>query len=356
MPSITNNSPCAVQVFSALDSEARESRILVVSAAYEARPGESLRVADEPPVVRVADEYRGDPACTSILHPSDSAPEKPHVDVLVVGAARPPRGRSARVVAVRLRVADIDKRLRVCGDRYWRLGVPSLPARFTSMPILWERAFGGTRPKFLRPKRFHYDARNPVGLGLRGARSPLDDVASELPNVEYPHRRMRTIRSRPAPAGFGAISPGWAPRVRFAGTYDARWLERQSPLLPKDFDPRFHQVAPADQQSRTLRGGEAVEILGMTPEGRWRFELPRLDVPVRLLFDDRRAAPGSLRLDTVLLEPDLYRVTLTARMSIPVVRNQAPLREVVVGEVRHGWWRSRLVRKRYRVGGGFEDE
>jgi hypothetical protein len=121
---------------------------------------------------------------------------------------------------------------------------------------------------------------------------------------------------------------------------------RQRPLLPLDFDLRHYQASPPDQQSAAIRGGEAVEIRNMTPEGLWRFTLPTLDIPIRLWPADL-VEVSQLRTDTVLFEPDFYRVTLIARTKIIVLRNQAPLREIVLGHVSRGWWRSRLVGKTY---------
>ena len=45
-------------------------------------------------------------------------------------------------------------------------------------------------------------------------------------------------------AAFGPVGRHWEPRVRYAGTYDDRWTEDRMPLLPKDFDDRFHNAAP----------------------------------------------------------------------------------------------------------------
>jgi hypothetical protein len=217
----------------------------------------------------------------------------------------------------------------ITGDRD---SAQSHPRPFTTMPIVYERAFGGTA-------QAEIDWRNPVGIGHQGARSADPAVESAMPNVEY-------ADGRPAPAGFGAIARQWQPRVGFAGTYDAAWLDGRAPFLPENFDPQYHQAAPLDQQSQTIRGGEPVAISNMTPEGLWRFNLPTLRVPVRVWYADRGFV-GTLRLDTVLIEPDAYRVTLKARMRFAIERRRAPLRQVIVGHVTPGWWRSRLRKKQY---------
>jgi hypothetical protein len=202
------------------------------------------------------------------------------------------------------------------------------------MPVIYERAYGGGDPEG------RIDQRNPVGVGFRGVLSADPEVKTTAPNIEYPHS------GAPTPAGFGIVGRGWKPRIDFAGTYDEHWVDTRWPLLPADFDPRHNQAAPLDQQSRTLRGGEDVEIVNMTQNGRWSFSIPILDVPVHLLYEDRFER-RLLALDTVLLEPEGYRVTLTARMSILNVRNAAPLLEVVLGHVTRGWIRARTTRKFY---------
>jgi hypothetical protein len=206
------------------------------------------------------------------------------------------------------------------------------------MPIIFERAFGGVS------SNGQSEPTNPVGLGFRGA-SPVDQTVNTVaPNVEYAGSGARR------PAGFGVIGRGWRPRVEYAGTYDDRWLRSRWPLLPTDFDVRHYQAAPEDQQSRSIHGGEDVHVVNMTPEGTWRFRLPVLDVPMHLLYEGR-IATTPLRMDTVVLEPDRYSLTLTMRTAIRTVRS-APLREIVLGHVTRAWIRARDSRRFYINHGG----
>jgi hypothetical protein len=65
--------------------------------------------------------------------------------------------------------------------------------------------------------------------------------------------------------------------VSFAGTYDDVWMDSRMPLLPADFDDRFHVCVPPDQWSEApLRSDEPIELLGATPEGAHRIQLPRI--------------------------------------------------------------------------------
>src|SRR5205823_5975392 len=113
---------------------------------------------------------------------------------------------------------------------------------FSRMPIAWERSFGGTDPD----DPSVVDRRNPVGRGVRKRASALHGLPA--PNFEDPRAPISNPSKRPIPVGFGPIAPQWQPRSDFAGTYDQAWKNDRYPLLPLDFDSRFLNSAPADQQ------------------------------------------------------------------------------------------------------------
>lgn len=303
---ITNATSFGVELFSFLDAHAQELRIVVIQARYEVRPGQQPCPCDEQAPPRPTDGYFGEPARSSLRTASDLSLAKPAVDVLVSGSARATRGRSA-TVTTELRLANIQKQLVVSGNRRWSAGAPSEPDLFDRMPVVYERAFGGASP---------YCPQNPVGLG--GSPDPLDvqTLGTEIANIEYPGDRVMTSRSRPRPAGYGPIAPWWAPRSTLAGTYDDEWLKEQSPLLPFDFDNRFFQVAPVDQQVPKIEPGEVVQLVGMTEEGVWRFALPTFEPEIRLLYAQNKGEIVKPKVDTILLEPDAYRLTLTARVVV----------------------------------------
>ena len=50
------------------------------------------------------------------------------------------------------------------------------------------------------------------------------------------------------PMGFGRPRADWTPRLTYAGTYDQTWIDDVFPFLPADFDVRYYQAAPEDQQ------------------------------------------------------------------------------------------------------------
>jgi hypothetical protein len=338
MAILVNQSGLPAECVAVLDQDARQFALVVLVATFEARPGQPLRLAKVPSPVRSVDEYYGDVETSSLAFDSDLAMEKPRVDILVKGRAFAPSARKVERVRVSVRVGGWRKELQVTGNRLWKQGllgpVPSAPEPFETMPVVYERAYGGK------------DNRNPVGLSARAAATVNPALGTALPNIEYPSQQMTSARSVADPAGFGPLARNWQPRLGFAGTYDAAWLAEQWPLLPQDFDPRFFQAAPLDQQLDAVHGGEPVEVENMTPEGLWRFTLPRLDVPIRLAYP-QWGESTSLRVDTVFLEPDDCRVRLTARAKIPIPRGRPPLRAIVLGHVTTGWWRAFVYDKVY---------
>ena len=347
LPMTTNFSPFAVSVRLCADAQARQSLIVVLGASFEALPEQQVRVAPEQVPIHDVDVHFGAPDKSSVRYDADLADHKRAVDFVVNGHAYAPGGSTAGRVDVGVVVDGLlHKLLSVSGDRFWRRGplgrTASSPKAFRTMPIVYERAFGGSSAG-------GHHSSNPVGLGLAGAASADPLVQSEVPNIEH----AENAGTNAPPAGFGFVSRGWAPRLAYAGSYDEAWLERQFPLVPHDFDIRFHQAAPVDQQLPSIGAGETVRVLNMTPEGRWVFRLPQLDVPVRLRYADR-VDDIPVRADTVLLEPDLHRIVIRARVSVPIRRLAAPLEEVVVGRATPAWWLARVSRKHYRAGPGHD--
>jgi hypothetical protein len=340
LPGLVNATPFAVDVSAYVDAEARQYHVLVLSASFEARPDEQLRVADQQPPVVDADVHFGAPGESSVKYDSDLVPAKQFFDVIVNGAAYAPEGRPTTEVEVGIRVGAFQKVLLISGDRKWRrLGTPSAPEPFVRLPIVYERAFGGCQGD-------KCDRRNPVGVGFEGAVSRDPGILTEVPNVESRSDRVRSRRESPKPAGFSVIARAWLPRLPLAGTYDERWKAEQFPLVARDLDGRFYQCSPSDQQLERSFEGEMLQAVNMTPERLWSCRVPRLTIPVRARCD-RQTIQVDLRTDTLIVEPEAYRITLKARACVAVRRNSAPVEEFVVGEASSAWWRARMTSKEY---------
>jgi hypothetical protein len=323
---IDNRTPFDLRAHVQLDAEGQEVTVLMLSASFTIDAEGRVGAAEVPLPVAFGDVSAGEPGRSSVLHDADIAPLKPVPEVIVLGRAHAPGGRPAPQVTVGLQVGAVRKLLSVTGDRVRAVGGLSEPRPFATLPILWERAWGGTA------EGGAVDPRNPVGIGHEGARSADTAVRTEVPNVTRPGEEIRGPSDRPAPAGFGVVARSWRPRLDLAGTYDAAWLATQWPLPPLDLDPAHHQAAPPDQRSPSIGPGTEAVLVNLTPEGRWAFRLPRLAAPLRLLHDDR-VEEAEWAPDTVVIEPDLRRVTLKARLARVTDRRGPRLREVIHGHV-----------------------
>ncbi len=309
---LENHTPYAAERSWVQDKNGVQHWIVVVKGTYDVHPDGSVELAEtQAPVIRLA-EHRGDPASSSLVYDSDITGRKVATDVIVNGTAYAPRGRRAQSVEVQIRVANVDKTLVVTGNREWRAGVTGMamtsPEPFETMPLTYERAFGGFDRTDEDPAQHRIYDQNPVGAGFATRSQHLNGQA--VPNVEYPSHPIRGWKDRPAPAGVGAIARWWSPRREYAGTYDQRWLEERMPLWAIDFDDRYHQSAPADQQTAGfLRGGEVVELTNLTPNGVWRFVLPKVHLGFTSFFG-REDQHHVGHLDAVIVEPDIGRVML----------------------------------------------
>ena len=115
--------------------------------------------------------------------------------------------------------------------------------------------------------------------------------------------------------GFAPIDAFWEPRRSYAGTYDEQWLSQRAPYLPKDFDPRFLQIAPPDMIVPRVHAGEWVDLRGWTPDGLLQFQLP--DVPLRIVYRvDGKLVQRPAVIDTVMIEPDRRRLQLVWRAAL----------------------------------------
>jgi hypothetical protein len=254
-------------------------------------------------------EYYGDPGKSSIKYEADLILTKKTTDVLLLGHAYAPGGKPVVELDVGFRVGSVQKVLRVFGDREWSVFGASPPQPFIKMPLVYERAFGGVDRQSQHPER-DWDWRNPVGTGFAISRSNSSGI--RLPNIEYRDKLIRSSDDRPPPAGFGPIASHWQPRAAFAGTYDDGWMKNRQPLLPQDFDDRFFQCAPSDQQaSQFLLGDEPVILLNLCPIETLRFFLPKMDIILETKFmDGERREHEAPQLHTIILEPDFPRVSL----------------------------------------------
>jgi hypothetical protein len=188
------------------------------------------------------------------------------------------------------------------------------PDAFREMPILYERSFGGWDRSDSDPEKHSVDVRNPVGRGFQSAFAKDEDLLP-LPNIEDPRDLIGSMKSRPAPVGFGFVNPDWQPRVRLAGTYDDAWMNDHMPALPPDFDPCFFNAAsPGLVAEGYLIGNEPVSVTNCCGRDFLRFDLPGVQPPCcRFRLAGLPLVKAEGRLDTVVVNALEDIVTLTWR-------------------------------------------
>lgn len=333
---IINQTGMLAEVYIAADKETRDHFLVVVKGSFSADSSRLLRLADQPVPLKYADEHYGDPGTTSIRYECDFVLTKPAVDILLNGHAYAPGGKKATEVDVTFQVGSMIKRIRVFGDRTWQPRVlgygPTAPEPFLKMPLVYERAFGGNDATASKPEHHGTELRNPIGRGYRVNSDPYAIIDSPLPNLEDPSGLISGWKDRPRPMCFGCLGRGWPPRIKFAGTYDQKWLDGRFPFLPLDFDTRYFQSSPPDQQLPAVQGGEEVRCSNLTPEGNWEFQLPTREFSVIFVFRHHHAEVKP-HLDTVLVEPDELRVVLTWRASLMARTKLHDLRQILVGSL-----------------------
>lgn len=329
-----NTTGMLADVCVARDREAHEYCVVVVKGTFDTDDQGQMTLADEQRALVYADEHYGEPESSCVRHESDFAAEKTRTDVLVVAEAVAPEGKPVEELQVRLEVQGHSKDVLVVGHRRWKLGplglTSSRPEPFATMPLTFEHAFGGqddTRGEL----DVAVERRNPAGVGFSPRRPMESMIGLPLPNLERPTERIRGPRDKPEPIGLGCIGRGWTPRLDHAGTYDDRWLEDVCPFLPPDFDPRYFQCAPLDQQFPMFRGGELLRCVHMSTAAVVSYRLPTLPMPIRFLFVERGIEQHA-RLDTVVLLPGEGQAMLTWRARARLPKKWNRLRGVLVGE------------------------
>ncbi len=335
-----------------MNPEGRESLVVVVKGTFEIPvDGKEARLCEQQEPLIEADTFSGEPGLSAPVHESDYAPLKPRCDVLLNGSAHAPGGRPAKKVMVGLRVAGLTKSFNVIGNRYWQKSLMSIsassPEPFTVMPISYDKAFGGTDKSHEKNSKHQAFMPNPIGVGFHSNQEAKAIKGKPLPNTEQVGKSVRKPTGRYQPMAFGPIGRGWESRLQYAGTYDQNWLDNIFPFLPPDFKDDYFQSAPLDQQMSYLKGGEKVELINLTPEGKTIFNLPKLNLPAVFFLKsyDRHETP--MVVDTLVIEPDKDRFMLTWRASLPLKRNMFEIAQVLVGEMSRGWWRARELGKTY---------
>ncbi|RIK86324.1 MAG: hypothetical protein DCC67_02925 [Planctomycetota bacterium] len=248
---VENFTPFMPAVFVSAKAGVGYVATVLLKAAFNMQHAAPLEPLEEP-LLPSGDVYSGgEPGAGFLVYASDFAPYKARADVLLAATAYRPADRPRGAFSVAVQVGGLRKQLAVSGmQQLERRALSSVVVErdpLRAIPITYENALGGPD-----------DPANPVGRG------PKSDV---LPNIAYFERRTTATGNQPAPAGLGPIAPEWEPRRSFIGTFGADYLQKHWPGFPGDFNERFFNAAPLDQQiDGYLQGDEHIVLENLHPQ------------------------------------------------------------------------------------------
>ena len=329
------------------EASGRDLLVVVVKGTFRipAERDAAVQLHKEQVPLVMSDVFFGEPGLSAPKYEIDFAPCKNRCDVLLNATAYAPEGKPARRVTVGVQIGSWSKSFAVVGDRCWFKagGVRATdPEPFTSMPITYDRAFGGTDTHPRDPETQEAFLANPSGRGFHKYLSGERLEGAPLPNTEELHHPVSEPDGNYKPMAFGVIGRHWEPRIHYAGTYDQRWLDTAFPFLPADFDAQYYQSAPLDQQLPTPLGEQKVVLLNLTPDGRRDFLLPHFEAPIHVFPKNGEREDFTAPIDTIHIEPDLERLTLTWRVARPLKKNIHEIAQVLVGRKGNDWWQKLL--------------
>ncbi len=234
-------------------------------------------------------------------------------EALIAGSCHQPNGIAAPTCTVSMRVGPIFKQLLVLGDRLWTplgdsFAEHAAPTPFVSMPIVWERAFGG--PQFKE---------NKIGTGMVEMMTEGGRKVVVMPNIEYPNQLIVSPKDRPLPASFESQRGVRVVDPKRFGTYDEKWLLEDWPNTASDTDLTLLNWSLSDQQLKEgyFRGDEQIELTNLHPTEpviqshlpgrRIHFCLRRTHM-TQTVIDKRRGS-----LDTIWLFPEHKKAVVAWR-------------------------------------------
>jgi hypothetical protein len=349
-----------------MDKAAHEYLVVVVKGTFDFpdTPGSPVRKSTGQVPLVMADTQTGEPGYSATLLETDFAFRKPRCDVIANGFAYAPGGRPAERVPVGIKVGNGSKRFEVVGTRESRAVGPvfaaTAPQPFLKMPTSYDNAWGGTDrldPEDKLPGSYRG---NPVGAGWAQTRNQRFIPGLRLPNTQAVGEEIRSPFGDYRPMSFGPMGRSWPGRIEYGGTYDQNWIDNVFPFLPEDFDERYFQMAPIDQQIDHPKGGEEVQLVNLTPRGREVFHLPETALQITLFKGHKKAFDGEILPDTILFDPENRRFSLVWRVQQRIQRTILDFSECWIGPPTRGMLRARMGGKRYirtfDVPAKFDDE
>jgi hypothetical protein len=293
---------------------------VIVKASYEvAADGAIGRVGDPLPI------NEADVETPFGTLEGDVVPIKDGCDFAIYGHALSRQPVATMNVTVEL--GSLTRALRITGDRLWassdRAPASSEGAAFTSMPLDYSHAFGGSAVLLDGEASPYPD--NPSGRGWIAFAEHA--VGTPLPNVEEDDQLVTRWDQRPLPASLLPLPRASYLRGSRGIVVDVReGTTSMNPLAFNFSHPRMHLGA--------FPGGEILTVRGMTPEPSWSIRVPTLDLALvlslggksyelRLLPDTLCVVPAHRRLWTVFRRAFVYQVVPERKRQIRIEARSA---------------------------------
>ncbi len=260
------------------------------------------------------------------LLPRDNLPRRDAVlEVILLGHAHAKT--PVKRLEPALSVGGERRTLLVHGDRRWESGFLgrksiSAPEPFTTMPLTWERCYGGTVPVEIDRESFMsaVDPRNAAGRGFDAARFaeglakhlrcpkpyPKFDPTRLLPNVEDPAKPISKWEDDPDPLCWATVPPASALNV---------------PRMMKDNQVQpgvYHRAHPTWVIAPPPAGAE-VKLHHLTDTIEESFALPTATVWCDVLAGGETSS-HQLQPQVLVLQPDQRRFTLLYKAWFPVAK------------------------------------
>lgn len=346
---LVNSTPVPAAIHVSGDYEDSPRTAIVVAKATFRFDGEDGVALERQEPFALLDEDQ--PTELGLL-PRDNLPRvDPKFEVLLLGRAHAPGEEPVAEMRVRLAVGEVRRELDVIGDRVWRgegeTARPSRPRPFRSMPLVYERAFGGraevlidvdspvevVEPLNPAGKGFdHVERALELGEAMRAPESfPRFDRTRELPNLEDPHDRIRGWSDRPLPVC-------WACAPLHSGMLVERLRRKREANPDRELrlvEPETLHRAHPDWVIEPPPPAAAVLLEGLTPGGTVGFRLPELKVVGDVRYGEEER---SLELPprTLVLLPEEGRFYLVYRAFFEFPYDRDETRAVRI-RLEEGW-------------------
>lgn len=351
---LVNQTPVAADVrVATLEGTPHRYGLLVAKATFQVFPDGSTRLDSQDPFPLFDED---EPSEFGLL-PRDDVPRQDRkLEVITLGQAY---GTGRPQMLVELAVGNYRQSLLVSGDRWWVShqsgGRFSNPSAFRTMPLTWNRAFGGSAECWVDAESI-IDLEQPMnkyGRGFDAAKLAEDvgkafvsptgypqlspDYVRLLPNVEHPKTPIQRWTDEPRPYCWATVPTDIGAHMQRVNDFMAYY--KQPVTQQQMLEILYHRAHP-DWIIDIPPIDSIVALSGMTPGPRMAFRIPRL----RVLADYELRGGGrelSDRTGTRELEPQLLMLLPEQSRFYLVYRHFFTIQELAKDTARS--WRLRLA-------------